>query len=104
MLKEDLVEILGDPSYDSKIQKEFVYNDLYDQVLDRLAEKGILLELVEDVGGEGCGDTYYKVWKFTRNQEVLYISFNAWYASYEGATYEDYSFVKPVTKTVTVYE
>ena len=59
---------------------------------------------VEDFGGEDMGSTYYKIIKFTRGDNVVFIKFQGWYASYDGAEYEDFHVVSPTTKTVVVYE
>lgn len=68
--------------------------------------------LVEHYGGEGCGDTYYDVFKI---QEVLnehncaYFKVSGYYSSYNGTDYCDdiygsSALVKPVEKTIIVYE
>lgn len=59
---------------------------------------------VEDYGGEDMGSTYYKIIKFTRGDDVVFIKFQGYYASYNGADYEDFHVVSPTTKTVVVYE
>jgi hypothetical protein len=58
------------------------------------------VECVEQFGGEGQGDQYFGVWKFGD----IYIKFYGWYASHAGSEYEGMKEVKPVTKTITVYE
>lgn len=61
--------------------------------------------LVDRHGGEGEGDEYYSVYKFKSNlDEICYIKFRGFYASYSGAEYEECLLVKPVTKTIVVYE
>lgn len=65
---------------------------------------GITLDYVDGYGGEGEGDTYYKVYKFTGQGEEVYLKFYGYYQSYDGATYEGFKQVQPTTKTVTVYE
>lgn len=61
---------------------------------------------VDYFGGEGMGDNFYTV-ILVRNpdnhDEQYYIKFQGWYASYNGAEYESWSFVEPKQKTVTVY-
>jgi hypothetical protein len=61
-------------------------------------------DCVEQYGGEGMGDNYYSVYKFTSvdTGEQLYIKFQGWYASYVGSEYRDFSFVQP--KEVTRIE
>ena len=61
---------------------------------------------VDSYGGEGHGPDFYSV-ILIRNpdnhDEQYYIKFQGWYASYNGAEYEGWSFVEPKQKTVTVY-
>lgn len=66
----------------------------------------ISFEFVEHYGGEDQGSDYWTVYKFTDNNtgEEVYIKFDGWYASYEGATYENCFVVQPKEKTVVVYE
>lgn len=52
-------------------------------------------ETVEDFGGEDMGSNYYKVVKFTRGDETVFIKFQGWYASYDGSYYEGWGFVTP---------
>ena len=59
--------------------------------------------MVEDFGGEDMGSTYYAVHKFTRGDETVFIKFYGYYASYNGADYEGFTFVTPQQKMVTVY-
>lgn len=105
-LKSKIVEIIGEPRYNSYDQNAFMHggDDVSDKVLSALKEAGIDFTQVQQHGGEGEGDIYYSVLKFSNDTEILFISFNGWYASYDGATYNDYTFVKPKQKTITVYE
>lgn len=104
-LKSKIVKIIGEPRYNSHKQSAFMYgDDVSDEVSAQLKEAGINYKVVQQHGGEGEGDTYYSVWKFSDDNEVLFISFNGWYASFDGATYNDYTFVKPKEITITVYE
>ena len=61
---------------------------------------------VDSCGGEGQGSDFYSV-MLIRNpdnhDEQYHIKFQGWYASYSGAEYQDWSFVKPKQKTITVY-
>lgn len=62
------------------------------------------VKLVDDYGGEGQGDDYYTVFGFTKGDETVYVKFEGYYASHYGSEYQSWSFVKPVKKTITVYE
>ena len=61
---------------------------------------------VDSHGGEDQGSDFYSV-ILIRNpgdhDEQYYIKFQGWYASYNGAEYEGWSFVEPKQKTITVY-
>ena len=61
---------------------------------------------VDSYGGEGRGDEYWSVYKFTDNNtgEEVYVKFDGWYQSYNGAEYENCFVVQPKEKTVVVYE
>ncbi len=64
----------------------------------------VTMEVVDRYGGEDQGSDYYTVYKFTKGDEVIYVNFYGWYASYDGSTYSGYAFVEPVEKLVIVYE
>lgn len=61
---------------------------------------------VDSYGGEGQGSDFYSV-ILVRNpdnhNEQYHIKFQGWYASYAGADYDDWRFVEPKQKTITVY-
>ena len=60
----------------------------------------------DSYGGEGQGSDFCSV-ILIRNpdnhDERYHIKFQGWYASYDGAEYESWSFVEPKQKTITVY-
>jgi hypothetical protein len=61
-------------------------------------------EEVDQYGGEGDGERWYSV-KYFKDHDV-YIKTNGFYSSYNGTDF-DYGYgdeVKPVQKTITVYE
>ena len=99
---EELKEALG--SYDDEyICPEFMRGEYSN---DYRPDGIILKELnsVNSYGGEGQGDDYYNVYKFIlMNDEVVYIKFEGWYASYDGATYNCAIEVEPKEVTSTVY-
>ena len=61
---------------------------------------------VDSYGGENQGSDFYSV-ILIRNpdnhDEQYYIKFQGWYTSYDGAEYDNWSFVEPKQKTITVY-
>ena len=65
----------------------------------------IEFERIKQIGGEEQGSTYYSIYKFTDTitNEIIFIKFNGWYASYVGAEYQNMFEVKPVEKTIIDY-
>jgi len=49
-------------------------------------------EMVDEFGGEGQGDQYWKVYHFI--DHGIFISFDGWYASHHGSEYNHMSQVK----------
>lgn len=93
-----------------------IYSELQDQLralpfLNKLKTNEVLNSLgigeweeIEQYGGEDCGSTWYSI-KYFKDHDV-YIKTNGHYQSYNGTEfYDGYGEeVKPVQKTVTVYE
>ena len=69
-----------------------------------LTEMGVTFKPVDSYGGEDQGHDYWCVWEFTRGDEVVRFKFDGWYASYDGATFEQVYEVSLVQKTITVWE
>ena len=69
-----------------------------------LAEAGVVCQHEDNYGGEGQGDDYWSVYSFTRGDEKVYVKFNGWYASYNGAEFTEWFFVEPKEKVITVFE
>lgn len=69
-----------------------------------LTESNISFELIKHYGGEDMGSEYYAVWKFTKEGEEVYIKFNGYYQSYNGADYQSFYKVEPKVKSIVVYE
>ena len=63
-------------------------------------------EIVDYHGGEREGSDFYSV-ILIRNpdnhDEQYHIKFQGWYTSYSGAEYDNWYFVEPKQKTITVY-
>lgn len=77
---------------------------------ERLIKRFLITE-AQQKGGEGQGEEYYNVFKITQTTgdlETIYIKISGYYSSYEGAYYESFkdcvSLVKPVEKTIIVYQ
>ena len=66
----------------------------------------LYFEEVDSYGGEGQGDTWYVVYHFPNHD--VYIRVDGYYQSYDGTEFYDgwgcCKEVKPVQKTITVYE
>lgn len=85
--------------WEELITHQIKYNNVKSDVID--------FELVDSYGGEGEGETYYKVFKITNKQtnEEVFIKFDGFYDSWNGTEWEyDPFFVKPVEKTIIDYE
>ena len=74
--------------------------------IPRFINSNIELNFVEHVGGEDQGSEYYSIYRFTDtiSNETVFIKFEGWYASYVGSEYRHMFEVKPVEKTIIVYE
>lgn len=77
--------------------------DEYFQFLDSVNELGLTFEFEDRYGGEGQGDEYWSVYKFSRGDEVVYVKFDGWYASYNGSEFNEWYFVEPQEKVITVF-
>jgi hypothetical protein len=73
---------------------------------DDLEDRGVTFKQVDSYGGEGMGDDYWLVYKFTdiTTKETVSIKFDGYYASYVGSSYHDRFEVVPKEVTVTKWE
>ncbi len=103
-LKEKLKKFFDNA--DSEVLNDFFFDEFSwsAEVPKELADAGIVFDLVDEYGGEGEGDRFDKTYKFSDGSSDVFIKFWGWYASYDGATYENWHFVTPKQKTVTVYD
>ena len=69
-----------------------------------LADSGVVCQHEDNYGGEGQGDDYWSVYSFTRGDEMVYVKFDGWYASYNGAEFTEWYFVEPKEKVITVFD
>lgn len=72
-------------------------------LLNLIEGHGFTAEAVDSYGGEGMGDEYWSVVRFTKNGESALVKFDGWYASYNGAEYEEWFFVEAREVMVTKY-
>jgi hypothetical protein len=68
-----------------------------------LTDNNIKFEHKENYGGEGMGEDYWSVYKFTDDTDEVFVKFEGWYQSYNGSEYEEYYFVNPKQVMVTQY-
>jgi hypothetical protein len=66
---------------------------------------GFDAKIVEDVGGEGQGDTRYVVFSLSDGTNTRYFRKDGYYASYDGSTWDgEFREVTPIDRVVTFYE
>lgn len=91
----------------NKKQKYDYFESFYEAMLygdyDLKLFDNMVVTPVASYGGEGQGETFYHVFSFDNGEEVVYIKFDGWYASYNGAEFNEWFFVEPEKKTITVY-
>lgn len=70
----------------------------------KLEDAGIKAKHEDNHGGEGEGEDYWSVYSFTKGDDTAFVKFLGWYYSYDGSTFDDWFFVAPEPRTITVYE
>ncbi len=94
-------EILEEVKKQCRDVSEFAYEE-YDSEKLGLGK----VEEIDQYGGEGEGDHWHSVKHFKEHN--VYIKVTGWYQSYNGTEFYDgwncCSEVKPIQKTITVYE
>ena len=114
ILEYDLVKELKNLS-EKDIRSNFFYDPIEYKVgeVTDIDNESILLLIaklaideitVEDsYGGEDMGVEFYTVISFKKRDEIVYIKFNGYYYSYDGATYEEFKVVTPQQVVVIEY-
>jgi hypothetical protein len=69
-----------------------------------LLKNKIEVNHVDNYGGEGEGEEFWSVYSFTKGETTIYVKFDGSYYSYDGSTYDEWSFVEAKEKMITVYE
>lgn len=111
MTFNDIKELLNSHAFgiNESDSAAWMYGDVYSS-WTQIPEDGEFKELykqlgefeqVEKFGGQGKGDDFWRVYYF-RDHDI-YIRFDGWYTSHEGADYNDMFEVKPVQITKTEY-
>lgn len=112
MLKDKVLALLAEADNDAI--NEFFRGEVNDNITwdsdevsefrKALSDVDIRFEFVDREGGEDQGSDYWSVYSFNDSNEVVFIQFQGWYASYDGSTFEEFYEVKAVEKTITVFE
>lgn len=109
--EEDIIRNIGDGIF----YREFYDLSEHDKIIDLEGLNGKVIadykfEIVDGYGGEGEGDDFWGVAKISHiknESDFICVRVSGWYASYNGAECDDpeeWTPVKPVQKTITVYE
>ena len=108
-LKDSIKEFLDSTSH-SDLESAFFHEEIdcgysdNDELGDELRNKSIAFECVEQHGGEGEGENFYTVYKFTKGDETVFVKFQGWYQSYNGSEMTGWAFVTPKTVEVVIYD
>ena len=113
-LKEFVENLLRDEAYGDLIRDSLFHSEYnvepseYDSDEEKefraaLTDSGVVCQHEDNYGGEGHGDDYWSVYSFARGDEKIYVQFNGWYASYNGAEFTEWYFVEPKEKVITVW-
>lgn len=113
-LKEFVENLLRDEAYGDLIHYSLFHSEYNSEPSEwdsdekkefraALTEAGVVCQHEANYGGEGQGDDYWSVYSFTRGDEKIYVQFNGWYASYNGAEFTEWFFVEPKEKVITVW-
>jgi hypothetical protein len=110
-LRNKVTELLNKGGHD--IVNEFFHSEISDNITwdsdevgdfrKTVSDQGVKFEHVDNYGGEGQGDEYWSVYKFSSGNEDVYVKFDGCYASYIGADYDQWFFVEPKQVMVTQF-
>lgn len=98
-LKEIVTSILDE---NRDLCNDAMHGDLGDP--EEFTDLSISTKCVDNYGGEDQGSDYWSVHEFSKDSEKVYVKFQGWYASHYGSEYQEYLFVEPKQKLVTVFE
>lgn len=106
ILKEQNSEVI-DLFFNSEFDEEYrKYNtDEQNQCIAAFQAQNIDFSIAASHGGEGEGEDYWSVYKFTEHdtKETVYVKFDGWYQSYNGSEFNEWYFVVPEQVLVTVF-
>jgi len=75
----------------------------HDNFLNSAKEVNVKFEHMDNHGGEGEGEYYWSVYKFTDGTDEVFVQFDGYYQSYDGSTFNEFFFVTPKEVMVTQY-
>lgn len=86
--------------FESEVSLERGYYDSTEvtEFKEKLQKEGIVITHIERYGGEDQGREYWSVYSFSKGDDIVYVKFDGWYASYNGSEYEEWYFAKAVPK------
>ena len=111
-LKQKVAVLLADS--DRSIIKEFFNSEITDESCKYDSEEtttfrevltlnNLSFEHVTNHGGEGEGEDFWSVYKFSDSTGEVYVQFQGWYQSYYGSEFTEFFFVTPREVSVVQY-
>lgn len=108
LLNEISSEVINDNFFHSDMEDEFSKYDSEEQTeaIAAFMREEICFEHQDNYGGEGQGEDYWSVYKFTdkNSKEECWVKFDGFYQSYNGSEFNEWFFVTPVERMVTFYK
>lgn len=108
LLDEVDSSIISDQFFQSEMKDDFSKWDDEEttDAIKLFKEEQVSFEHVDNHGGEGAGENYWSVYKFTdkNTKKECYVKFDGWYASYSGSEFDKWFFVEPTQRMITFYE
>jgi hypothetical protein len=111
-LKEE-IKALFDAQDNKEVERQFFYSeftnvtqwdeDCVTEFKAELNKLGVNFNHEARHGGEGKGDAFWTVYSFTKGDEKVFVRFDGWYQSYNGAEYTEWFFVELKEVVVTQY-
>jgi hypothetical protein len=99
-LKQKVAVLLAEA--DKDIIQAFFGSDA-DEDYEDFTEANVKFEYTDNHGGEGEGEDFWSLYKFTDGTDEVFVQFDGYYYSYDGSTFDSWFFVKPQQVTVTQY-